>query len=399
MGLGFQESFHLLARTGFGVEYADLISLQKFSRTEAVDLLLGEIHQKPRSRLPAFVLENVHPDKKDKDAIRMQVEELKSWWSNEMRSTDSQLTEMLVLFWHNHFTSSLEKVRFPVLLFRQQELFRLEAGGSFANLLKNIWQDPAMILYLDTQSNRKGAPNENFARELLELFTLGVGNYTEQDIREAARAFTGYQVDKATGKVTFKPKRHDAGQKTFLGQSGPFLGADIIRIILENKKTALFITRKLSLCFMARLPAAEVIAEWANEFYQSGYQMRPLLRRILPSEAFLAECNQGTLIKSPVDFVIGSLRSFRELEIEDAVVTNLLKRLGQDLFNPPNVRGWPGGREWISTTTLMLRKQAIEKAFRGMDKEIQANTVWASGAAEIKGMASILLTDPRYQVK
>src|SRR5262249_29029965 len=214
LGLEFEEARHLLARTSFGGTLADIEALRPLTYDAAVDRLLNGVRQRPHTAPPAWVdepppspLERRTRGEEERKAFREQMREhglaLKGWWYEEMLSTDSPFTERMTLFWHNHFTSSLQKVRWPAFLYQQNLLLRQHAVGNFRTILHSITKDPAMILYLDSQTNRKRAPNENFARELLELFTLGEGHYSEQDIKEAARAFTGWEVERRTGRFRF----------------------------------------------------------------------------------------------------------------------------------------------------------------------------------------------------
>ena len=220
-------------------------------------------------------------------------------------------------FWHNHFTSSLNKVRWPHLLYHQNALFRRLATGNFAELLRAVARDRAMLLYLDSQTNRVGQANENFARELLELFTLGEGQgYTERDIREAARAFTGWMVNPGTGEFTVARRFHDTGSKTFLGRTGRFDGDDIIDIVLDQPRIAEHICEKLWRAFVSDTPDAGAVRRLAAVFRGSGYELRPTLRALFLSAEFRAPANRGVLTKSPVDVVAGTLRFMDALDMD-----------------------------------------------------------------------------------
>ena len=282
-----------------------------------------------------------------------------------MLTTDSPLSERMTLFWHNHFTSSLRKVRSPQLMLRQNLLLRRHAPGSFADLLHAVIRDPAMLVYLDGRSNRKGHPNENFARELLELFTLGEGHYSEQDIREAARAFTGYGLERRRGTFRFRPRQHDDGLKTFLGRQGRWGGGDIVDILLAQPQTARFITRKLWAAFITLEPAPNQLETLARQFRQTDYAIRPLLAGILASEAFWDPRNRGSRIKSPAELLVGTMRAL-QLPVGDGQrLARAGRRLGQDLFDPPNVKGWPGGKAWIDSASLLARREVIGRFTRG----------------------------------
>ena len=298
---------------------------------------------------------------------------LKTLWLRQMAETATPLTERMVLFWHNHFTSSLKKARWPNLMFHQNQLFRRHALGNFRVLLHAVARDPAMVLYLDSNRNRKGKPNENFARELLELFTLGEGNYSEQDIKQAARAFTGWSVNRRSGEFRFRQRWHDQGQKHFMGRSGRFDGDQIIEIILENPRTAEFIVEKLWREFISPQPDLQQVQRWAAQFRKNNYELKPLLRVMLLSKAFRNPANHHLLIKSPAEYLIGTLRMLNLPVPKGRGLALASRRLGQDLLNPPNVKGWPGGNSWITAESLPLRRQMMERLLRGKGGGMQKN--------------------------
>jgi uncharacterized protein (DUF1800 family) len=269
----------------------------------------------------------------------------------------------MTLFWHNHFTSSLQKVRSPALMYRQNVLLRKHALGNFGELLHAVSRDPAMLIYLDSATNRRGQPNENFARELMELFTLGEGRYGEQDIKEAARAFTGWSIDLDSGEFRFRPLRHDHGSKTVLGRAVD-TGDEVLDILLAQPATAEFVAGKLWREFVSPQPQPEELKRVAAVLRDSRYDVRAALRALLLTPAFWAPENRGALIKSPADLVVGTLRQF-DIGFSDPLpFVFLLRALGQDLFSPPNVKGWPGGEAWINSTTLLARKQFLDRVFR-----------------------------------
>lgn len=288
---------------------------------------------------------------------------LKGWWLSEMLATESPLTERMTLFWHGHITSSLQKVRSAALLAKQNQLLRRHAFGSFRDLLHAASKDPAMLIYLDVARSRRGKPNENFAREVMELFTLGEGRYAETDIKEAARAFTGWSIDPDSGEFLFRPFFHDHGQKKVLGATGAWRGEDILDLLLAQPATAEFIVGKLWREFVSPQPEANEVRRIATAF-RRNYEIRETVRALLLSPAFWAQENRANLIKSPVDLVAGTLRQF-DVGIGDPLPFALLLRaLGQDLFSPPNVKGWPGGESWINSRTLLARKQFLERLMR-----------------------------------
>jgi len=289
---------------------------------------------------------------------------LKKYWMEQMLKTDDPFLEKMVLFWHNHFTSSLKKVGQASLLCQQNQLFRAYAFGNFADLLHAIVEDPAMLIYLDNRGNRKGHPNENLARELLELFTLGEGNYSEDDIKALARALTGYSIDK-NFHFLFRKRIHDHGQKVFLGKAGDFSAHDIIDIILEQKTTSLFIVKKLWHAFIDDAPNTEEVERLAEIFRENHYELKPLMQALLTSAYFTDPGRRGTMTKSPVELIVGTLRSFDYVNFDSRAAIQFSRRLGQDLFDPPNVKGWSGGKNWISTNTLLIRKGLLNRLTRG----------------------------------
>jgi uncharacterized protein (DUF1800 family) len=290
--------------------------------------------------------------------------ELRAWWVQEMLATPSPLTERMTLFWHNHFVSAQQKVRIARLMYRQNVTLREYAVGNFGAFLHAIAKDPAMIVYLDSVQNRKGAPNENFAREVMELFTLGEGHYTEQDVKEAARALTGWSLERETGEFVFRPRLHDDGTKVVLGKSGPFDGDAVLDILLARPETAEFITTKLWREFVSPDPDKAEVARIARRLRESNYDIKVALRELLTGEAFYAPENRGVLVKSPIELVVGTLR---QLDINPGTTLPFAVAaagMGQNLMSPPNVKGWPGGETWINTTTLLARKQYLDRVTR-----------------------------------
>lgn len=384
-GMGYDDARHLLGRTGFAPTDREVRQFAELSRAAAVDRLLDGVHPAAGSEPPPEVREfipfpqlralrkNASEDER-KAFLRAQIErslELRAWWLKEMLDTDSPLTEKMTLFWHNHFVSSQQKVKSPALMYRQNLLLRRYALGRFGDLLHAVARDPAMVLYLDNASNRKGNPNENFARELMELFTLGEGHYTERDIKEAARAFTGWSIDRDTGEFRIYPRQHDDGEKTVLGRSGRLNGDDVLDILLKQPATAEFITTKLWREFVSPQPEPAEVRRLAAVFRDSGYDIRALLRAMLTSEAFFATRNRAVLVKSPVEFVVGTLHQFDIHPADLRPAALLVRNLGQDLFAPPNVKGWPGGETWINSSTLLARRQFVARLFRAAEMPVE----------------------------
>jgi uncharacterized protein (DUF1800 family) len=372
-----EDARHLLSRTGFGVTRTGVAALEGQPRRVAVERLLHDVRREAVTPPPPGIDRYEPPheakgaDREDRRALlqeqgRLSLD-LRAWWLREMRESPSPLTERLTLFWHNHFVSSQEKVRSPTLMYRQNVLLRRHAAGSFAKLLHAVARDPAMVVYLDNARNRKGAPNENFARELMELFTLGEGHYAEADVKEAARAFTGWGVDRRTGAFEFRPGQHDDGIKTVLGRSGRLDGDDVVDRLLAHPATAEFVVRKLWREFVSPDSQAAEVSRIAAAFRTSGYEIRVALRALLLSDAFWAPANRGVLVRSPVELVVGTLGTFEATVPDYAPFALLVARLGQNLFAPPSVKGWPGGETWIDATTLLQRKQFLLALFRGQD--------------------------------
>ncbi|HEX4333072.1 MAG TPA: DUF1800 domain-containing protein [Usitatibacter sp.] len=376
--IGYEGARHLLNRTGFGATDAEVAQFAPLDRDTAVDRLLGAARTEPVHKPPAFVDDDFTPFPKlralsadDRKAYqRRRTEEafeLRGWWLREMLDTPSPLSERMTLFWHNHFATSEQKVRSPQLMYRQNVLLRSEALGNFGTLLHAIGKDPAMLVWLDNAGNRRKAPNENFAREVMELFTLGEGHYGETDVKEAARAFTGWSLDRDNGTYRFRPAFHDFGEKSVLGRSGRLDGDDVIDVLLARPETAQFVVAKLWREFVSPDPQPAQVARWAALLRDSRYEVKPLLRAMLTSDAFWSPSNRASLVKSPVVLVVGTLRTFdiRPFDLRPAVLA--CAALGQNLLTPPNVKGWPGGDAWITSATLLARKQWIDRVFRGAE--------------------------------
>jgi len=376
-GMGYADARHLLARAGFGPTQAEVEEFARLSREAAVARLLDGTRSEAQTPAPGWADRFSRPPRlkdlseEEKKALRRELIEksleLRGWWYREMLATSSPLTERMTLFWHNHFVSSQQKVKSPVLMYRQNVLLRRHALGNFGELLHAVAHDPAMVVYLDSVSNQKGKPNENFARELMELFTLGEGRYTEEDVREAARAFTGWSLDRDTGNFRFYPRRHDGGSKTVLGQTGRFDGDQVIELLLARPETAERIATKLWREFVSTTADAREVRALAARLRASNYELKPVLRVLFTSEAFYAPANRAALIKSPVELIVGTLRSFEISPANTVPAVLAARRLGQDVFAPPNVKGWPGGEAWINSNTLLARKQTLERLFRAQE--------------------------------
>lgn len=393
--LGLDNARHLLGRTSFAASREEIRAFAGYSRLEAAEKIISAATAAPIAitLAPAWVVENpIAPSKLQAMSLeerqaeqRRNVEhafQLREWWFREMLTTPTPMAEKMTLFWHNHFATSQQKVRFTPLMYRQNVTLRRNALGNFGSLLREMARDPAMLIYLDGANSRKEQPNENFAREVMELFTMGEGHYSEADIKEAARAFTGWSVDRESSHFMFRRGVHDYGKKTVLGKTGNFDGDQIIDVLLGKPQTAQFITRKLWKEFVSTTPDDIEITRLANIFGESGYNIAKLMRAMLSSDAFYAPENRAALIKSPVEFVVGTMKTF---DIETAnlrpfVLASAL--LGQNLFAPPNVKGWPGGEAWINTSTLLGRKQLLDRLFKNEDRmDVAMRTVDDMAAA------------------
>ena len=414
-GMGYEAARHLLNRTGFGATDSEIEEYARLDRAEAVDRILSGARREPSIAPPAFVDEPFVPFYKLRQmsaeermaAQRKLVQqglELRAWWLHEMLATPSPITERMTLFWHNHFATSQQKVRANGLMYRQNALLRREALGNFATLLHAVAKDPAMLVYLDNAGNRRQAPNENFAREVMELFTLGEGHYTEHDIKEAARAFTGWSLDRDTGEFFYRRIWHDYGEKTVLGRTGRLDGDDVIDALLARPETARFIATKLWREFVSPAPDPAVVEDWAAVFRDGRYEVKPLLRAVLMSDAFWAPENRGALVKSPVDLVVGTLHTFAIAPADMKPAAFVCAALGQNPFSPPNVKGWPGGDAWIDSATLLARRQFVDRVFRGGDPSMaMAPAAQAAAPAQQRvrrmlerGMADYGFDDQRF---
>lgn len=381
------EAAHLLNRAGFGGSPSDVKKLHALGRVQAVDSLIQPTEALDAFPAPAWSsreqaltdfkarrqelvagrkeMRKLSPEeaakakrevvKEMQQESRKQGLEAQAWWFGRMLTTQASLREKMTLFWHDHFATSIQKVKQPVLLMMQNDLFRQNALGSFKDLTQSILLDPAMLLYLDAQNSKKGKPNENFAREVMELFTLGEGNYTEQDVREAARAFTGYQLDLSNGTVAHRKSQWDSSDKTIFGKTGPFDGKATIDLIFEKNEPATFMAKKLWEFFVYEKPSSAALAALAEVFKKGDYQVAPLLREIFLSKEFYSEATIRSEIKCPVQYLVSLLK---QLEINTPPIGFPITgqaQLGQVLFMPPNVAGWDWGQAWINTNTLLTR--------------------------------------------
>jgi uncharacterized protein (DUF1800 family) len=396
---------HLLWRAGFGPMAENAEELDKISSKELWSLLVKTSAKKPEKiEVAQNLFDGLYKGVQDvanlqkneltsdqKKQIREQsrddLKNLNIRWLEEMIGSEAQLREKMSLFWHGHFACRVINSYF------QQELLQIireNALGNFKDLLKGVSKSPSMLQFLNNQQNRKKKPNENFAREVMELFTMGRGNYTETDIKEAARAFTGWGFN-LKGEFEFRKFQHDTDSKTVLGKTGNFDGDDVLDILLEQKQTAKYITKKIYKYFVNDT-ADDAKVEWlSNRFYQNGYDIKKLMEDIFTADWFYEEKNIGTKIKSPVELLAG-IRRLLPMEMENDQAQILFqKTLGQILFYPPNVAGWPGGKSWIDSSSLMLRLRVAQILTANDVMDIKPKTdddvqggMMESGAKKIK---------------
>lgn len=361
------ETQHLLWRAGFGPRVDDTASIKNTSRHQTLASLIKATSRVPeklavttgtlrdfyqrRSAGKAMANDTPNPRRELRRESADGLRRLNILWLSHMIRGDDQLREKMSLFWHGHFACR------NVNIYYQQDLLdiiRQNALGHFGDLLRSVSKTPAMLSFLNNQQNRKQHPNENFAREVMELFTLGRGNYTEEDVKESARAYTGWGFN-ALGEFQDRTRFHDDGIKIFLGKKGNFSGDDALNIILEQQATARFLARKIYAFFVNEEVDEDRVQQLAEGFYQSNYNILQLMMKIFSSDWFYQRENIGIRIKSPVE-LIACIQRILPMELDKPQMQLVLQRaLGQVLFYPPNVAGWPGGRSWIDSSSLMLR--------------------------------------------
>lgn len=340
---------HLLRRVGFGGSPDELSSYQKLGVSVAIGQLLN-YESVDDSNLPSQPNITMALTMKPPPG---EVLELVQWWVDRMVNTPRPLEEKMTLFWHNHFATAIYKVRSPYLMFKQNQLLRSKGMGDFEVLLMAMTEDPAMLIWLDGARNRKGAANENYGREVMEIFTTGRGWYTEDDVKAASRAFTGYTLNKE-GNVTFNPKLHDDGTKTFLGQTGNFGPEDIVKILANHPATAKNISTKLFQYLAYDNPSGDVIDRLANVYTATGGNIRSVVEAILKSDEFFSQQAYLEQVKSPVEYVVAALRSLGA-SVDPKAAIFALNSMGQLPFNPPSVFGWPSGLAWVNSSTMLVR--------------------------------------------
>ena len=367
---------HLLERSGIGAHPKEILELIGLSRSEAITRVLERIDGSIVANAPPeFSVSDAYPDywirwdydETDRQTFRIsrdqEMGEFRNWWVREMLTTQNPQAERLILLWHNHFVTAYSGVQEEVhAIAKQHFTFRELGHTNLRTLAKAMIHDAAMLNYLDNDRSRKEQPNENLARELMELFILGEGNYSEQDVKEVARALTGYSYNNLRNlEFEFKPWDHDRNAKTILGKRGKFEGNDVVDILLSQPAAAEHIVKQFWKVYISEFNFdPDEISRMAEIFRKSDYDIVVLLRTILASEHFWSAENQQTIVKSPVDLIIGSLRATGNLPNWWPTIPNRLSTLGQNLFEAPNVAGWPGGADWITPSRLLLRNEAID---------------------------------------
>ena len=371
--LGLLKARHLVSRTSIGAEWETIQRYKNLNKRDAIIHTLNAVSYQtppmPKTSSWGKTIGNRNSMARQRNMQRMSKSEgkaIQNWWVNHLLTTRSPFLERMTIFWHNHFPSNIEGTKQPSSLLAQNQTLRRNALGNYGKMLFAVAKDPAMLIYLDGYKNVKEDPNENFARELLELFTMGGTNYySEYDIKEAARAFTGWSIDDRSGKFRFRPELHDQGIKTFMGKRGNFTGDDILNILLKHPRTAETIAEKMWSEFInTSRPNPGYTRQWAKTFRNSNYDIKTLLMAVLGSDAFWHPSNMGGLIKSPVELTIGTMRAL-PYRLRTNNLAHNLSLMGQSLFAHPSVKGWDGGESWISTQSLMRRSGILTNLTRG----------------------------------
>lgn len=374
------DAAHLLRRAGFSGTPHQVDALHAYGQRAAVEYFLTG--QAPAGREPVFApvtfepfKPTVVPDDGKKDRreqqqalVRQGRQDLfryRAYWADRMLKTDRPLEEKMTLFWHGLLTSGIQEVRLGGFMIEQNELFRAHALGNYRTLIAAILHDPAMLRYLDADRNVAGKPNENLARELMELFTMGEGQgYTETDIKEVARALTGLGVNPRTMEAAYRPGLHDHGSKSIFGRRGYFQPDDVVDLIFVRPQPPLYLARKLWEFFGYPDPSPVDVEPVAAALRESKFELKPALRALFNSRAFYSEKAKFALIKSPVELCVGTARAL-EQNMPGAAIALQCGQMGQELFQPPNVKGWPGGEQWITAATLYNRYNACSGMVEG----------------------------------
>ncbi len=350
-GWSLADAAHLARRAGLGASALELEASQRLGLAGSLDQLFEPTGHD--SALEQGI---------DHLVSAGSTETLQAWWAALLLDGRAALQERVTLMWHDHFATSNDKVDDVRLMLRQNRLLRSHGFGDFRVLLHEVARDPAMLLWLDGNMNQRGHPNENFAREVMELFALGIGNYDEHDIQEAARAFTGWGTRGRS--FHYRPETHDGGTKRLLGESGEFGGDDVVDLILAQPACSRHIARRILAEFVSEAPLEQHVAELAGFLVANEWNIGATLRHVLESELFHATESRRNRIVGPVEFVVASCRQL-EFSPTPSEAAQAFASMGQALFRPPSVKGWDGGRSWINAGTWLARHNfGIELASR-----------------------------------
>ncbi len=335
---------HLYRRAGFGAAPAVLTQAAALGLESTIGRLIDYDSTPDPFDPPGDII----------NSISRNPGNLIEWWVGRMLSTTRPLQEKMTLFWHAHFATAIQKVANPVLMYNQNQLFRDNAMGRFDDLLTGVYKDPAMLIWLDGRRNTATAPNENYGREVMELFTIGHGQYTEDDVHANSRAYTGWTLDAGQNAV-FRPRLHDNSIKTLLGQTGNWGAEDSVRILASHPAAGPFLAGKLWAFFASDNPPPAVVKKMAAAYYSSNHTIREMVRTMLTASEFYSDTTKTGHIKSPTEFVVTAINQLGLQTMDLSMVPRTLASLGQELFNPPNVGGWAGGPSWINPTTMLQR--------------------------------------------
>jgi uncharacterized protein (DUF1800 family) len=412
---------HLLRRTGFGPTPAEVDAALAKGYEATVDNLLDFSGPDPADATPLPVFapyeaagaKNLTVDQRK--AIQRQrtldVSSLITWWLTRMTTTAHPLREKLTWFWHGHFATSVQKVQRADYMATQNQIFRTMGAGDFEALTQAAAKDPAMLIWLDAGTDVKAHPNENFARELMELFTLGIGNYSENDVKDAARAFTGWHIDRTTQAWAINARQHDGFDKTVLGQTGAWSGEDVIHIVTNSDASAHWITSRLWSHFAYPVPPNDPVVQQLAPTYAGNHNITALLRSILMHPQFVSDTARTGLIKQPIEWTLGVFRALG-LPAGDKRIGPVLRQLGQVPFDPPNVGGWPQNDYWLTTASSLTRLRVAAAASTAKVNATSADDVahllsvdsWSDGTAtalqraagQPKVMLALALVSPEY---
>lgn len=391
----------LYRRAGFGLSGPELDELEPGGYEAAVDGLIaglaapdpaGDAVAVPQFPTLQYPGKGASADQRKqlRAELLQQFGQLQDWWMSRMLATATPLREKLTLFWHGHFATGATKVRDPKLMYLQNQLFRTQGAGGFQALTQSVAKDGAMMFWLDTETDKKAHPNENFARELMELFTIGIGNYTQADVTAGARAFTGWTYSRTSYQYVFRPLQHDDGTKTFLDQTGDLGGEDVITILVHEPESARFVTAKLWSHFAYPLSTTDPVVDDLVAAYGPGLDITSALRAVFLHPHFRASQSRTGLVKQPVEYLVGAARA---LKLGDTVgkfsLARIATALGQTPFNPPNVGGWGQNSYWLDTATAELRLRAAALIAHEADLgaiESVAPTQRAAAVADMLGL-------------